>query len=196
VAVRYADDLVLVFEQEDDACRVLEVLSKRLGKYGLALHPDKTRLVPFVRPPFRDRNEDGRRGGGPGSFDFLGLTHFWGRSRRGYWVVRQKTAKSRLSRTVTTIDDWCRVHRHWAIAEQHRALGRRLMGHYAYFGLTGNHRSLWQVFRAAGRSWRKWLGRRSAKAKRSWEWFEGLTARYPLPRPRIVHSAVQDAAKP
>jgi len=195
VVARYADDLVVVFEREDDVRRVMEVLPKRFGRFGLTLHPEKTRLVPFYRPRAGDRR--GRhQGQRSGSFDFLGLTHHWGRSRRGYWVVKQKTAKSRLSRAITGHDQWCRVSRHQPIAKQHRALSRKLMGHYAYYGVTGNYRSLWRVYRAAEHSWRKWLGRRSRAAKRNWEWFAGLLATYPLPRPRIVHSAIRGVARP
>jgi hypothetical protein len=96
--VRYADDLVIGFTDEQDARRVMQVLPKRFGRYGLTLHPEKTRLVPFRRPPSRD--DDGDRGGGPGSFDFLGFTHIWARSQRGNWVVKQRTAASRLRRAV------------------------------------------------------------------------------------------------
>ena len=196
VVVRYADDLVLIFEEEEDARRMMRTLPKRFARFGLALHPEKTRLVPFRRPRHRDRGKDLNKRGEPGSFDFLGFTHHWGRSRRGFWVVKQKTAKARLARTISSIDDWCRRYRHEPIVEQHRALEQRLRGHYAYFGLTGNSRSLQNVFQAVRRSWRKWLGRRSGKAKRSWEWYMNLSGYYPLPPPRVVHSVTCNAAKP
>ena len=106
--IRYADDFVGVFEREEDARRVLEVLPKRLERFGLTLHPDKTRLLNFQRPD-RGRNEPGS---GPGTFDLLGFTHYWGRSRRGKWVVMKKTAKDRFSRALHRIAEWCRRYRH------------------------------------------------------------------------------------
>ena len=126
--LRYADDFVIVFEREDDARRVMEVLPKRLARFGLTLHPDKTRLLDFRRP----------RSGGDGpsqrdrSFDFLGFTHHWGQSRRGNWVVRQKTAKSRFKRAVTTTAKWCRRHRLLPVSEQRDSLALKLTGHYGY----------------------------------------------------------------
>jgi hypothetical protein len=134
--VRYADDLVVVCEREGDARRVLEVLPKRFGRYGLELHPEKTRLVRFGRP--KDEDE----GPGPGSFDFLGFTHHWAKSRTGKWVVKRKTAGSRLSRALKAVREWMRRHRHEEMAVQHRMLSRKLLGHYAYYGITGNAHSL------------------------------------------------------
>jgi RNA-directed DNA polymerase len=128
--VRYADDFVMGFVCEEDARRVLEVLPKRFGKYGLTLHPDKTRLVPFRRPG--QRSDSGSAESPPGSFDLLGFTHYWGRSRRGVWVVKRKTAASRFSRVIKKISQWCRLHRHRPIAEQHQLLSQKLRGHDAY----------------------------------------------------------------
>ena len=104
--VRYADDAVLVFEHEDDARRVLGVLAKRLEKYGLRLHPDKTRMVEFCRPSKSQRGGSQREH----SFAMLGFTHYWGRSRKGRWVVKRKTAKDRFSRALRGFDQWCRNH--------------------------------------------------------------------------------------
>jgi hypothetical protein len=129
--VRYADDFVMGFACEEDARRVLEVLPKRFGKYGLALHPDKTRLVPFQRPPQQTPPTDPARDSRPGSFDLLGCTHSWGRSRRGFWVVKRKTAHGRLSRALRSIAQWCRLHRHAPLAEQHQTLVQKLRGHFA-----------------------------------------------------------------
>ena len=134
--IRYADDFVMGFTSEADARRVLEVLPKRFGKYGLALHPDKTRLVPFARPAPelpRGASAEAKR---PGTFDLLGFTHFWGRSRQGTWVVKRKTAQGRLSRALKTIAHWCRLNRHQPIAVQHQALSRKLHGH---FGVLRHH---------------------------------------------------------
>lgn len=180
--VRYADDLVFVFARKEDAERVLDVLPKRFGKYGLKLHPDKTRLVPFHRPDRDDGNDDG-----PGTFDLLGFTHHWGLSRNGKWVVKKRTAKDRLSRTLRRIRVWCHQHRHDDVEGQHRALVRKLMGHYAYFGVTSNYASLARLWHEAKAIWRKWLSRRSQKGFVSWEAMHRLLERHPLPPPRIVH---------
>lgn len=181
VLVRYADDFVFVFARKEDAERVLAVLPKRFGKYDLTLHPDKTRLVPFQRPD-RDEDDDG-----PGTFDLLGFTHHWGLSRNGKWVVKKSTAKDRFSRTLRRIAEWCRTHRHDDIEVQHRVLGQKLRGHYAYYGVTGNNRALARLWYETTKTWRKWLCRRSQKGFLTWERMLQLLGRYPLPPPRIVH---------
>ncbi|MBC8425146.1 group II intron reverse transcriptase/maturase [bacterium] len=193
VLVRYADDVVVVFEHEHDARRVLAVLGKRLEKYGLQMHPDKTRLVQFGPP---DNRGSGEGGGGSGSFDMLGLTHHWARSRKGNWVVKQRTARRRFSRSVRQVYLWCRNNRHLPVVVQRTALAAKLRGHYSYFGITGNSDALVRFYRAVTRAWQKWLGRRSHKAKRDWQWFNRLLDRLPLPRPAAVHSTYRLLAKP
>jgi RNA-directed DNA polymerase len=180
--VRYADDFVIAFTHKVDAERVLDVLPKRFGKYGLTLHPDKTRLVAFRRP---DRSMGG--GGKPGTFDLLGFTFHWGLSRKGKWVVKRRTAKDRFSRTLRRINEWCRMHRHDDVETQHRVLARKLNGHYAYFGVTSNYAALARLVHEVKAIWRKWLSRRSQKGLLSWEKMHRLLGRYPLPPPRIVH---------
>ncbi len=187
--VRYADDLVIVFEREADAKRVLDVLSKRFAQYGLKLHPDKTRLVPFNRPRWIGRG--GRR---PGTLDFLGFTFYWGRARSGAWVVKKRTAKDRISRTLRRINEWCRTHRHDDVEKQQRALAQKLNGHYAYFGVTSNYEALARVLFETEGIWRRWLSRRSRRAFKSWVKMKKLMQRYPLPRPRIVHRAAHGIA--
>jgi len=188
--VRYADDAVVVFELEEDARRVLGVLPKRLAKYGLRLHPEKTRLVAFRRPP--------RGGGGPrpGTFDFLGFTHYWGRARRGFPAVLRKTARDRFTRSVRAVAQWCRRHRHLPVSEQHAGLQQKLQGHYAYFGITGNYEALDRFYLQTRRVWRKWLSRRSNRVRVTWERFHRLVERYPLPLPRVVHTVYRLAASP
>jgi RNA-directed DNA polymerase len=181
--VRYADDFVIVFAQEPDARAVLDVLPKRFGKYGLTLHPDKTRLVPFRRP---DRGDDGSSTA-PGSYDLLGFTFHWGLSRKGRWVVRRRTAKDRFHRTLRRIATWCRTHRHDDVGTQHRALVQKLNGHYGYFGVTSNFRALARLLREVTTVWKKWLSRRSQRAGLIWAAMHRLLGRYPLPEPRIVH---------
>jgi group II intron reverse transcriptase/maturase len=184
--VRYADDMVFVFEQELDAKRVFDVLPKRFGEYGLALHPEKTRRVKFTRPP---RPGDGD-GGGSGTFDFLGFTHLWAASRRGNMVVKRRTAKDRFSRTLRRVKEWCRAHRHDPLRMQQRGLAQKLRGHYAYFGITANIVALKRLYHEVKRTWRKWLSTRSRDGLLSWQRMSVLLERFPLPPPRIVHSYV------
>jgi group II intron reverse transcriptase/maturase len=190
--IRFADDAALVFEREEDARRVLAVLSKRFAKYGLRLHPEKTHLVDFRSPPRRGQDGSQRER----SFALLGFTHFWGRSRKGRWIVQRKTAKDRFTRALRDIGYWCRAHRHWPVAAQQAALWRKLQGHYAYYGITGNGRALDRFLYEVRRLWRKWLHRRSWRGRMPWEKFARLTERYPLPPPRVVHSVYRRAATP
>jgi RNA-directed DNA polymerase len=181
--VRFADDFVMTFKNHRDAKRVLEVLGKRLARYGLTLHPDKTRFVDF-RPE--------RKGGthpdcAEPPFDFLGFTHTWAKSLKGQNVVRQRTAKSRLARALLGVKEWCRFNRHLPILDQHKRLSEKLVGHYAYYGITGNSRQLATYAHQIKRVWRKWLERRTRSEPLSWERFSAFLARHPLPRPRIVH---------
>ncbi len=181
--LRFADDAILVFEREDDARRVLEVLPKRLERFGLTLHPEKTRLVDFRRP---DRQSGGTQR--DRSFDVLGFTHYWGRSRKGRWVVTRKTARSRFTRTLRRFNAWCRRHRHLPVADQRSMLNRKLRGHDAYFGVTGNALALSRLRYEVQSRWRKWLNRRSGRAYMNWAQFKGLLQNHPLQPARVVHS--------
>jgi len=179
--IRYADDFVITFELEEDAKRVQAVLSKRFERYGLKLHPDKTRLLPFSRPP--RGKEEGR---GPATFDFLGFTHYWRRSRSGRWEPSLKTRTARLRRAITAVADFCRRHRHRPVKEQHARLKRRLVGHFNYFGVNGNIRSLEMLVEETKRYWRKWLRRRSQRTRLTWKRFKATILRaFPLPTPTI-----------
>jgi group II intron reverse transcriptase/maturase len=179
--IRYCDDFIIGFEQEDDARRVMGLLGKRLGRFGLALHPDKTRLLPFRRPP---AGQKGRKG--PATFDFLGFTLYWARTRKGRWGMTCKTRSASLRRFIGSVYDWCRRHRHLPVKAQHAALTRRIQGHFNYFGVSGNFRSLLLVVEQARRSWYKWLCRRSQRKRLTWERFADLLRDFPLPRPRIT----------
>ncbi len=192
--IRYADDATMVFSREDDARRVMAVLAKRFGRYGLKLHPEKTRLIDFRKENHQDKGAP--RHGSSKTFDLLGFRHYWGRSLRGYPVVRRKTSPERLSRAHKRMNLWCRTHRHLKVAEQHAALVKKLRGHYAYYGITGNARALSSFWQAVSRLWRKWLGRRSDKSRMDWKRFMRLLQRFPLPAPRIVHGASPCAASP
>jgi RNA-directed DNA polymerase len=179
--IRYADDCAIAFALESDARRVMAVLPRRLGKYGLALHPEKTRLIDFRHPPRKTDKDDKAN-----SFDMLGLTHHWAKSKRGYWVVKQKTAKGRFTRAIQRIRDWCRENRHRPVREQSEALAKKLRGHYAYYGVIGNSQSLGRFYYEVCQQWRKWLSRRSQKALLNWQTFNKLLKRFPLPVPRMA----------
>ncbi len=178
--IRYADDFVIAFERQDDAERVMDVLGKRMGRFGLTLHLDKTRLVPFRRPL-----PNQKEGKGPGTVDFLGFTLYWRRTRRGRWVMACKTRRARLRRAIHRVYEWCRRNRHLPIPVQHVALLRRIRGHYNYFGVNGNTRSLSLLRYHAERAWYKWLCRRSQRARLNWERYTDLLRDYPLPSPRV-----------
>jgi hypothetical protein len=126
----------------------MEVLPQRFRKYGLTIHPDKTRLIPFSQPSPRATGNGAGREPQPGTFTLLGFTHYWGRSMKGNWVVKRKTASNRLSRALRSIAQWCRLHRHRPLGEQQQTLGQKLCGHFAYYGITGNSTAL-SLFRTA-----------------------------------------------
>jgi len=192
--IRYADDFVIIFELEQDAKRVEQVLPKRFGKYGLRLHPDKTRLMRFERPGLGGGGGGGRDAR-PATFDLLGFTHYWAKSRRGYWVVQRRTASGRLTRSLRKLWQWCKAHRHRSVGWQRAMLASMLQGHYGYFGLTGNGAALETFRNGVLRAWRNWLGRRGGKRAMSWERFTALLAYHPLPNVRVVHSVYRRSAK-
>jgi len=177
--VRYADDFVMVFSSREDASRVQSVLPKRVARFGLTLHPEKTRLVDFRRPTANSREA------GSGSFDFLGFTFYWGRTRKGRWAPKQKTAKDRFRRSVRSLNEWLRSVRHSPIPEQAVQLSRKLRGHYQYYGVRRNAHALGRFYRQAVRLWQKWLGRRSQGRHLTWPAFLAMLDRHPLPRPRL-----------
>ncbi len=178
--VRYADDFVIALKNRRDGERVLVALSARLAKYGLALHPTKTRYVDF-RPKAGGHDTQNR-------FDFLGFTHIWGKSRKGRWVVRQFTAKDRFARAVKKVWEWCKTHRHMPIGDQCRYLTAVIRGHCAYYGLTGNGKRLSAFRDAVVRSWRRWLGRRHRDGRISWNRFKTIFKLFPLPQATVTRS--------
>jgi group II intron reverse transcriptase/maturase len=180
--IRFADDFIIGCEYEDDARRLLKVLPKRFARFELELHPEKTILVPFRRPG------PSNSGKGGGTFDFLGFTHYWAKSRKGYWVIKRKTAQKKFRRTVKAHWQWCRKNRHEPFNWQYRELCSKLRGHYQYYGIRGNHRMLSRILHNAERAWRHWLSRRSHKGNIPWDKFELLRKKFPFPKPRIVHN--------
>ncbi|MFZ5787686.1 MAG: group II intron reverse transcriptase/maturase [Acidobacteriota bacterium] len=192
--VRYADDAVMVFADGIDAERVLAVLPQRFGTYGLTLHPEKTRLVPFKRPwGTGGKGGDGSR---PGTFDFLGFTHYWGATRCGGWAIKRKTAAKRLRRALRAVNVWCRINLHLKVSIQHRMLSSILRGHFAYYGIAGNSIGIGAFRQRVERVWRIWLAHRSQKARMTWQRFRRLLLRYPLPKARIANGCTPCAASP
>jgi len=178
--IRYADDFLIGFERREDAEAVMCDLRARMAQYGLTLHPDKTRIVPFKRPGPMQKS-----GKGPATFDFLGFTAYWRRSRKGSWMPAFKTRTSRLRRAVQAVRDFCRRHRHESIKVQRVGLNRRLNGHYNYFGVNGNIRALATLHHQAIHAWHKWLSRRGQRSPMTWQRYEEILSSYPLSCPAI-----------
>jgi group II intron reverse transcriptase/maturase len=180
--VRFADDSVMGFSLKSDAERVYQVLPKRFERYGLRIHPEKSRMVQFNRPYWK-------QGKGPGSFAFLGFTHYWGKMRSGGWTIKRKTQGKRLSRFLCGIGEWCKENLHEPLAKQYGILSAKLRGHYQYYGVRGNFKMLEVVYERTRVKWKKWLSRRNSKDRMGWEKFAAqVEAVFDLPKPRIVHA--------
>ncbi|QDS98748.1 Group II intron-encoded protein LtrA [Adhaeretor mobilis] len=185
--IRYADDFVIGLRNQRDAARVMEVIPKRFGKYGLTVHPTKTKLVLF-RPPSSRTKKGNSPDDRPGTFDLLGFTHYWAVSRKGHWVVKLKTAADRFTRAVCSIDRWCRDNRHLPIAEQQQKLNQKLRGHYAYYGVTGNSKAFARFLWEVELRWRKWLNRRNNIRSMTWQKFCALLRRFCTQRNRDLRN--------
>jgi len=183
--IRFADDAILCFEHKEDAEKVMSVLPKRFEKYGLTLHPEKTRLIEFGRQAARNARQQGKK---PDTFNFLGFVHICARSRKGKFAVHVKTIAKRLRRGLKAVAAWCKQHRHDPVSEQQKALNAKLRGHYQYYGRPTNYRSLWQFYRRIRRLWREWLSRRTRGRPLTWDRFGEILRQNPLARPRITHS--------
>jgi len=181
--VRFADDFVMGFANKSDAESMLEALKTRFAAYGLQVHPQKTQLVRFKRPP-REPDDKGLKSE---TFDFLGFTHYWGKSQQGNQVFKSKTSRKRVRRTLKNIKEWGLENRDLSLKEQQDQINSKLQGHYSYYGVTGNSASLSQVFYVVKHLWRKWLGRRNRDGPMNWQKFNQLLVNYPLQQPRIVH---------
>jgi hypothetical protein len=177
--VRYADDFILGFTDGEDAQRVMEVLPKRFGKYGLELHPEKTRLIQLGDKPK----------GGPRGFDFLGFTHFLGKSRKGKWILKRKTSRKKFTQALNNMRLWISQHRHTPLKELIPAINAKLRGHYSYYGVTFNRRMLQKFHHEVSRILHKWLNRRGGKTVWNWQRFSKLIHQWqPLLKPKIYHS--------
>jgi RNA-directed DNA polymerase len=180
--VRFADDFVAGFTLRSEAERVFRVLPKRFERFGLRIHPEKSRMVQFSRPYWR-------KGKGTGSFAFLGFTHYWAKTLGGGWAIKRKTLGKRLSRFLSGIAEWCKANRHEPIGEQYRILSAKLRGHYQYYGVRGNFKMLEVAYEHAQQVWKRWLARRNSKDRMSWADFEAKVLEFfKLPKPRIIHA--------
>jgi RNA-directed DNA polymerase len=180
--IRFADDFVFGFELESDARRVMNVLPKRFNRYKLTIHAEKTALIEFRSPERRTGSRDTKH-----TFDFLGFTHYWGKSRRGNWVIKRKTIGKRLRRAIKRIWRWCKYNLHEKITDQYRILSAKLRGYYQYYGIRCNYKQLEVYYEHVVKAWRYWLGRRTRNGDITWERFAEILRRFPLPSPRIVH---------
>jgi RNA-directed DNA polymerase len=183
--IRFADDAVMCFQYKEDAEKVMEVLPKRFAKYGLTIHPEKTRLLEFGRYAEEKAERQGKK---PATFDFLGYTHVCARSRKGKFTVHVRTMKKRFRRGLTAIAEWCQENRHMPVEEQQKTLNAKLRGHYQYYGRPTNYQSLWRFFREVRHIWRKWLSRRTRGNGMIWEKYAAILRKHPLLLPRIQHS--------
>ena len=195
--IRFADDFVIIFALEQDARRMLEELPLRFSQFGLTIHPEKTRLVPFLKPEHTERSTGATvKAPEPGTFDLLGFTHFWGRSRKGYWAVFRKTADSRFARALGRLDEWCRRNRHLPVKRQHKALSDKLRGHYNYYGIRGNSRGISRFRNQTVLTWKRWLSRRAQHGELTWEKFDRIQKCYSLPPARLPTRAPRPKQTP
>jgi len=177
--VRYADDYLLLFQRRQDAEIMTAALAERLAKFGLHLHEEKTRLIEFGRFTEENRRRKGR--GRPEVFDFLGFTHYCGKTRDGRFLLRQKTQRKRMIRKLKELRQEMRRRMHHRLGDQHRWLAAVLRGHYAYFGIPGNSTCLDRFRFQVMKAWRRVLLRRSQRPKLSWERFYAILQVFPIP---------------
>ena len=189
---RYADDFIATFQYKEDAERFMTVLPKRFEKFGLKLHPDKTQMIEFGRGAWNKSKTTHTK---PATFNFLGLTHYCGTSRKGKFIVKVKTMAKRLRRALLRVTEWCQNNRHQPLLNQHRHLATVLRGHYAYYGRRTNSLALNQFYRRLVRIWKKWLSRRGRDSYVTWAKIDAILGKHPLPRPRIVHGALNSRSQ-
>jgi group II intron reverse transcriptase/maturase len=182
--VRYADDSVVGFEHKHDAVRYLAALRERMAKFGLVLHPEKTRLIEFGR--YAERNRNARGEGRPETFDFLGFTHCCGKTRQGWFTILRLTVKKRMRATLKAIRAKLRRRMHDDVPAVGKWLGSVVQGYFNYFAVPGNGNRLYSFRGEVGRIWRRMLIRRSQRHCLSWERFSRLMSRY-IPPCRTIH---------
>lgn len=179
--IRFADDFLLGFTNREDAIRVMEVLPRRLGKYGLTLHPEKTRLIELTEGKKQPDH----------TFDFLGFTHYMSTSRKGKPILKRKTSSKKMSASLKRMDEWIKENRHIGVKELIVRVNQKLRGYYGYYGITFNKRKLNSYYEQTRRKLHKWLNRRGGKQRWDWEQVIKLTTEWiPLLKPKIYHSYV------
>lgn len=189
--IRYCDDFVICVEKKEDVDDILWQLEQRLEKGKLKLSKEKTRIVKFERPNRQDQDK-GSKGGKPGTFNFLGFTHYWEKSRKGHYKVSRRTECKRLSRAVGKVKVWLQVNRNRVpLKDIWKRISQMLTGHYSYFGVSGNYTKIKQFHYLVERLLFKWLNRRSQKKSFNWEQFSTYERRFPLPKPKIYHRTYQ-----
>ena len=184
--VRYADDFVMGFERLEDAQAMKQALLERFANYGLQVNEEKSRMVRFRRP----RDWDAPTVEKPESFDFLGFTIYWGKSRKGFHIPKLKTSQSRFRRALKRLKEWGEAHRHLRLREQWLKLNEKLRGHDAYYGVTHNTLHLRRLRQCLHRHWRRWLSRRNRGSPMSWVTMNEVLRRFPLERPRVTHHLI------
>lgn len=177
IIIRYADDFVIGFENEEDAIRVNKVLPKRMQRYGLTIHPEKSQLIKFVPDDKKSKP----------TFDFLGFTHYWAKSQKGYKVIKRRTSKKKMHKVIQNLRECCKENRHLKLKDQYKLLCSKLRGLYQYYGIRGNFLALKKMYLDVKFSWYKWLNRRSQRNSYTWKGYGDLLNYFTLPRPRIVH---------
>lgn len=175
--IRYADDFVIGFENEEDAIRVNKVLPKRMQRYGLTIHPEKSQLIKFVPDDKKSKP----------TFDFLGFTHYWAKSQKGYKVIKRRTSKKKMHKVIQNLRECCKENRHLKLKDQYKLLSSKLRGLYQYYGIRGNFLALKKMYLDVKFSWYKWLNRRSQRNSYTWKGYGDLLNYFTLPRPGIVH---------
>ncbi len=161
----------------------MSVIPKRFDRFGLTIHPEKTKLFSFEKPVSEKEVSKGEN-----TFEFLGFTHYWARTRTGYWVIKRKTATKKMRKSIVAMREWCRNNRHKPLKWQQQMLSSKFRGHFQYFGVRCNMRSMEAVRYFVIRGWQYWLSRRSHKSAIPWEEFKQLLEAFPLPAPKIVHT--------
>jgi len=182
--VIYADDFVATFQHKDEAERFLKEVAERFAEVGLELEPEKTRLIEFGR--FAEENREKRGEGRPETFDFLGFTHYCTKGKSGYFCVKRKTSKKKFKDKVKAITLFIKENRHVKVSDLIRAVNLRLRGHYQYYGISDNSKSLVNFKCLVMKALFKWLNRRSQRRSYTWDGFNELLKIFPLEEPRIL----------
>ncbi len=184
--IRYADDLVVCFQNREDAMRFQAALVERLGKFGLEVEPTKTKVLEFGRDAERNARARGER---PGTIEFLGFTHYCSRGKDGRrFRMKRVTSRKKFRAKLAVLKEWLKQMRVMPTMWILEKVGLKLRGHYAYYGVTDNYRGVARFYREVTKLVYKWLNRRSQRRSYKWAEFEEMLKRFPLPKPRVrVH---------